>query len=270
MIPREKIMKKSSAVSSFLVTAALLVPLSVFADHHEEEAAAPAMHDVWLVVPKQGMQEKFFAAIAADTALRIEGGDSRAWQVYTVAVGEHPNVVQIRYCCFDWADQDAYDVDEEGKGFNDHWAEKVAPLVEHYHRYFEISDMENSHWPDGEGDGPFYGVTTWSQKLGAGPASSAARVKMSQMAINDGWADSGQNWLWLSRVGGSPKISIVTSYENYAAMAPPEQSFFEFASEKMGAEEAGKLFSDFSSGFSSSDYTVWQHEPELSIPYPEE
>ena len=263
-------MKKLSTISSFLVTAALLVPLTACADHHEEEAAAPTLHDVWLVVPKQGMEQEFFAAVAADTALRIEGGDSREWQIYTVAVGDHPNVVQFRYCCFDWADQDAYDADEEEKGFNDHWNEKIAPLIEHYHRYFEISDMENSHWPEGEGDGPYYGVTTWTDKQGAGPESSAARVKMSQMAINDGWAESGNNWMWLSRIGGIDKTMIVSSFENFADMAPPEQSFFEFMTETLGAEEAGKVFSDFGSGFSSSDYTVWLHQPELSIPYPEE
>jgi hypothetical protein len=263
-------MKKSSVLSSFLVAAALLLPLSLFADHHEEEAKAPTLHDVWLVVPKNGMEEEFMAAIAADTALRIKGGDSRAWQIYTVAIGDHPNVVQFRYCCFDWADQDAYDEEEEGAGYNDHWNEKVAPLIEHYHRYFEISDLENSHWPDGEGDGPYYGVTSWDQKQGAGPAGAAAKEKMSQIAINDGWAEAGNNWMWLSRVGGSPKTAIVSSFESFADMAPPEQSFFEFLTETIGAEEAGKVFSDFGSGFTGSDYTVWVHQPELSIPYPED
>ena len=263
-------MKKLSVLSTFLVTAALLLPLSLFADHHEEEAKAPTMHDVWLVVPKNGMEEEFFAAVAADTALRIEGGDSRAWQIYTVAIGDHPNVVQFRYCCFDWADQDAYDEEEDGAGYNDHWNEKVAPLIEHYHRYFEVSDMENSHWPEGGGNGPFYGVTTWSQKQGTGPESEAARKKMSQTALNDGWATEDNNWMWMSRVGGSPKTILVSSFENFADMAPPEQSFFEFMTETLGAEETGKVFSDFGSGFSGSDYTVWVHQPELSIPYPEE
>ena len=130
-------MKKVPVFCSFLVTAALLLPIGAIADNHGE-AKPPSMHDVWIVAPKQGMEQEFAAAIAADTALRVEGGDSRAWQVYTVAVGDHPNLVQFRYCCFDWADQDAYDAEEASKGFNDHWNVKVAPLIDHMHRYFEV------------------------------------------------------------------------------------------------------------------------------------
>ena len=263
-------MKKLSVLTRFLVIAALLFPLSLLADHHEEEATPPLLHDVWLVVPKQGMETEFMAAVAADQALRIKGGDTREWQIYLAVIGDHTNVMQFRYCCFDWADQDAYESNEDLQVFSDNWAENVEPLIEHYHRYFEVSDMENSHWPEGGGNGPFYGVTTWSHKQGAGPESSAARKKMSQTALNDGWATEENNWMWMSRVGGSPKTVLVSSFENYADMAPPEQSFFEFMSETVGAEEAGKILSDFGSGFSSSDYTVWEHMPDLSMPYPEE
>ena len=76
--------------------------------------------------------------------------------------------------------------------------------------------------------------------------------------------------MWMSRIGGGDKTILVSSFENFADMAPPEQSFFEFMTETVGAEEAGKILSDFSSGFSSSDYTVWEHIPDLSMPYPEE
>ena len=85
--------------------------------------------------------------------------------------------------------------------------------------------------------------------------------KMSQAAIENGW-DS--NWLWLSRIGGKSMMAVATSYENYADMAPPEQSLFEFMTEKLGAEEAGSMFADFASGYSDSDYTVWKFHPGLS------
>ncbi len=61
-------------------------------------------------------------------------------------------------------------------------------------------------------------------------------------------------------------LAIVSSYDNYADMEPPEQSFFEYASEKLGAEEAGAMFSDFGNGFTDSDYTVWAFDEDLSAP----
>ena len=65
-------------------------------------------------------------------------------------------------------------------------------------------------------------------------------------------------------------MMIVSSYSSYADMAPPEQSFTEFLSEKVGEEEARKILSDFSANFTKSDYSVWQHQEALSQPYPEE
>ena len=65
-------------------------------------------------------------------------------------------------------------------------------------------------------------------------------------------------------------IAIVSSYENYADMEPPEQSFFEFASEKLGAEEAGAMFSDFGNGFTDSEYTIWVRDESLSSPSADE
>ena len=65
-------------------------------------------------------------------------------------------------------------------------------------------------------------------------------------------------------------MQIVTSHENYADMAPPEQSFFEFVTDKLGAEEAGAIFSQFGSGFSGRDDTIWKHDESLSTPSDDE
>ena len=57
---------------------------------------------------------------------------------------------------------------------------------------------------------------------------------------------------------------IVTELENLADMEPPEQSFFEFLTEKRSAEEAGRLFAEFNAGLADSSLTVWAHRPDLS------
>ena len=100
--------------------------------------------------------------------------------------------------------------------------------------------------------------------------SSAALDEMSQLAITEGWANDDNNWLWFSRVGGDETTTIVSSYENFAAMSPPEQSFFEFVVEKLGEEEAGVMFGAFGNGFDDSDYTIWKLDESISTPVDEE
>lgn len=253
-------MKKTAVITGIIGVVALIAPLSLFAQDAEGEAPPP-LTEVWMVIPKAGMEAEFFKAAEEDKVIREKAGESREWLAYTVVLGHSMDAVQFRGCCFDWADQDAYIAEGEANNAGENWNENVHPYVDHYHHYFERTDWENSQWPAGEGNGPYYGVTSWSVKQGAGPASGQAREKMSQLAIDEGWEG---NWLWLSRIGGKPMTAIVSSYENYADMAPPEQSFFEFASGHLGAEEAGAMFADFASGYTDSDYTVWKYHEGLS------
>lgn len=255
-------MKKLAVITGFIGVVALIAPLSLFADE-AEEAAPPPLSDVWIVVPKIGMEGQFQDAVAAEAKARTELGDTHQWQAYTVEIGHKLSAVQFRACCFNWADLDTYVAESDERGYNDYWNENVDQYVGHMYRYLDYTDWENSNWADGENDGPYFGVTTWTVKQGAGPASSEALKKISQVAINEGW--DGQ-WLWLSRIGGKPKTAVVSSFEKYADMAPPEQNLFEFMTEKLGAEEAAAMFADFASGFTGSDYTVWKHHPGMSDP----
>ena len=254
-------MKKVSFIVSVSV---LLLPIGALADAHEDEAQPP-LSDVWMVVPKPGMAAEFAEAAAAHMAFRAEAGESREWSAFRVVVGHNMAPIQFRSCCFNWADIDAHVAEEEEKGLGENWNENVDPYVDHYHHYIESTDWENSHWPDEGTDGPYYGVTSWTWKQGAGPGPGEARKKLSQMAINDGWADAGNEWLWITREAGEPKLAIVSSYANFAEMEPPEQNFFEFIAEQMDSEEeAGKAFQSFGAGFKDSDYTVWQYDESLS------
>lgn len=240
----------------------LMLPVVSFAESHEERKP---LTSVWFMVPKADMAGQFEAAFKEYAAWRTAAGDSRTWSMYSPAIGHNLGVYQLRTCCYDWADQDAYNAEAEEKGFGAKWNADVAQYVDHYHRYFEYNDWENSHWPDDEStDGPYFGVTSWTWKMGVGNGPNEARKELSQMALREGWGEAGNNWLWLSRVGGRPTIMVVTPFSDYADMQPPEQSFFEFISEKMGSEEAAEeLFTTFGSGLASSDFTVWRHRGDL-------
>ena len=259
-------MRQVVSACKILGIVALLAPLAALADSHAGDERPP-LTDVWFVVPKQGMEQQFEEAAREHMAFRDEQDDSRSWQAYRVVIGHKLNVIQWRYCCFDWGDQDAYLAEEQEKGFGAHWNENVHPYVDHYHHYLDENDWEHSYWPTGEGEetGPYYGVTSWTWKMGSGPGPDEARKKLSKAALEAGWGESGNKWLWLQQIGGKPTIRIVSTHADYASMAPPEPSFFEVMSEHMGSgEEVGALFDAFGAGLSSSDYTVWMHDEGLS------
>ena len=67
--------------------------------------------------------------------------------------------------------------------------------------------------------------------------------------------------------GGEPTLMIVSPYDNFADMKPPEQSFYEFMVEKTGMDEAevANMFQTFGSAFASEDYTIWRSRPDLSV-----
>lgn len=259
-------MKKSFWIA---VIAALVLPLGAVADNHEAAEEQPPLTDVWLMVPKSGMDAEFTKAVAKHMAFRVQAGETRSWSAFRPVIGKNMAVVQYRSCCSDYADLDANMAEAAKLGLNDDWNTNVDPYVDHYHHYYDVNDWENSHWPEGS-DGPYYGVTSWKVKENAGPGSSEARKKFSQMAKKEGWAE-GHNWLWLSPIGGEEKLALVTSMESLADLAPEETTFFDFLTEKMGsAEDAMKMFEQFGSAFASSDFTVWLHDTAISTPSTEE
>lgn len=258
-------MKKYTWIAVF---AALVLPLGALADHHEEPEQPAPLTDAWLLVPKAGMDAKFTEAAKKHMAFRAKAGESRTWMTFRPVIGDKLNAVQFRSCCFDYADQDAYIVEDEKLGLSADWNKNVDPYVDHYHHYLDRNDWENSHWPEGS-DGPYYGVTSWTLKEDAGQGPSEARKQFSQTAKKEGWGEAGDghNWLWLERIGGKDVLALVISFESFADMAPDEPSFFEFLSEKMGSPEAAsEMFEKFGAGFASSDYTVWVYDADISTP----
>ena len=240
--------------------------LSAFAIAEESEAPPP-LSDVWVVAPKTGMVQDFQNAVKEHMAFRAENGDSRQWLTFMPVVGDKMNIFMFRACCYSWADQDAYAAEDGEKGFGAHWNENVDQYVDHYHHYFDRLDWDNSHWPEEGTDGPYYGVVSWDWKEDAPSASGDAHDQMSQLAKDGGWGDKRGPWLWLQQIGGKEVLSLVIPYAGYADMAPPEQSFYEFAVEELGSEKkADAMFEKFSSGFASSDYTIWMHREDLSMP----
>lgn len=248
-----------------LAATALLFSSFAFADDHEEEKP-PALTDVWMIAAKPGMYSELRDGFKAYFALRKEAGETRDWTIYSPVVSESMNRLMIRHCCFDWADQDAYEamVSENMSDLTDEFDELVAPYMDHLHRYMERTDWEHSHIVDGGFEGPYYGETTWYLSEGFHPEAGEARRAVSK-ALKDGWANDDNQWLWLNRIGGKPAISIVSSYENWADMAEPEETVWDFMMKKVGEEKMKDMFKNFSHGKKSSSYTIWKRDDDASM-----
>jgi len=250
---------------SGLIAAALLAVLP-FAATAQDDGAAPALATAWMLVPKKGMGAEFEAAIKEHVAMREEAGDSRDWQMYVPVIGRKMNVYAVRYCCFDWPDQDAYGEEAQEKGFGEHFNETVMPYVDYIQHYLERIDMENSAWPENTDGYKYFGVTSWVWEEDASMQVDEVRKQFSQAAIEHGWGEDNP-WVWMNRIGGKPMLMLVSPFKSYADMAPPEQSFFEFMIENTDMDEGdvAGMFETFGDGFESSDYTVWMHRPDLSL-----
>lgn len=241
---------------------ALAMPAALMA---QDEENPPNLASAWTVHPKAGKTAEFMAAVAVHMAFRKEAGDSRGWNVYRPVIGDDVGVTGFRYCCFDWADEDAYGAEDAAKGLSDHWNANVDQYVERYEHYLVELDHDNSHWNDGAGPFSYYGVTSWYIPPGSGADFNAMKAKMSTLAKENGWATEDHNWSWSTRIGGKNVESIVIPHENYASMAPPEQTFYAFVVEQVGEEAANEMFGAFNKAAGHSKFTVWQHIKELSI-----
>lgn len=253
-------MKRASQLSAWTLAAALSTPFVINAQEAEAKSP-PNLADTWIVHVANGNEGAFEAAFKAHVEARKAAGDPRAWQVYTPVIGDDFGYYVIRSCCFDWGDQDTYDAWSLESKMGEHWNENVHPHVDGYEHYINVLDFENSHWPADQAVN-FVGVTVWDVKPGGYRAMEAARVAMSKAAKEHGWS---RHWSWASGVGGSEAVILASPFANWAAMAPPEPGFAAFLAEKLGAEKAQQMMSDFSSNLRPGEYTVYRHRKDLSM-----
>ena len=258
-------MNRKAVVHAIRVLSLLILLAPVFATAQE---TPPPLAEMWVLTPKPEQGDELRAALKEHMAFRAEHGDPRAWQAYTPVLGDELSRVAVRYCCFHWADADSYRQWSLGaKEIGEHFDANVAPHVAGAAHYLETMDWANSHWNADGGPYRLFAVTEWDIKPGHNAELSAAVDKMSQIAIEQGWATDSRSWLWASRVGGSPQLSIVIPHRDYASFEQGEDSFFRFLSDKLGSEEkAAEVFRQFGNATTESEFQIWLHRDDLSMP----
>ena len=72
-------------------------------------------------------------------------------------------------------------------------------------------------------------------------------------------------WAWVQTIGGEGELVLVTPYADFAAMEPPEKTFLQALSEKMGAEAAGEMFAAWADNFEKTRYTIYRFRAGMSL-----
>lgn len=255
------IQKPVKLILSALAVLFFMLPVAVVA-----QDTPPPMAEAWVVTPKDGQSTELWKGLTAHMAFRSEHGDKREWQAYTPVLGDDLSRIAIRFCCFNWADQDTYDAEmDNADEINEHFKKHVAPHTATWTHYFESFGWENSHWVEGDEDYTLYAVTTFHLKPGQAAQFGAARDKMSQIALNQGWATDKRAWLWSETIGGKPQQSIIVPHVNYASMDRGDKTFYKFLTEHMSEAEASALLQEFAESSWTSDFQIWKHQEELSM-----
>jgi len=252
---------KARTLFGLLSLAACFMPQLVMAQ------GAPPLAEMWIMMPKAGHSQELTEALKQHMAFRSGHSDPWQWESYTPLLGEELDRVAVRSCCHNWADIDSYaewsrSVPAVGAHFNEH----VAPHVERYAHFFEEIDWSNSHWNNEGGPYKYFAVTEFTLKAGHAADFHAAREKMSQIAINQGWANDQRSWIWATTVGGKPTVSVIVPHKNFASMADKGEGFLDFLARNLGSDDAAaNLLQQFSGSTSGSDYQLWVHRDELSM-----
>jgi len=228
----------------------------------------PKLAELWVLEIEPGQGEAFRAGVKAHVAFRQELGDPRPWQAYVPLLGDNLNRFVVRHCCFEWADADTYrQWDEDHPEVGAHYVEHVAPHTASAAHFFETIDWANSHWSDAGGPHSLFAITEFRVTPGNSGAFDEARVKLSQIAIQNGWASDDHAWLWLSSIGGEPTQAIAIPHRDFASLAGRQPTFADFLAERMGSpEKAAEMMQSLMSAVATIDYQIWEHQPDLSMP----
>jgi hypothetical protein len=255
-------MKKACTIllaAAFLITA---LPSALFA-----QDAPPPVSEMWMMVPKADQRSEFYEGLKAHMEFRSEAGDPRAWNTYTPMLGDEIDRVVVRYCCFEWADADAYRAwSEENPEVGKHWQENVDPYVESYGHYFDEVDWANSNIRGEWGPWKYFAETKFDLKPGDASTFDAVRDKISQIALNQGYATEDRPWIWATGVGGSKSESIVVPMKGLANMAPSGETFFNFLARILGSDEAAEeLFAKLTESVEKQDFQIWELHEDMSM-----
>ena len=217
--------------------------------------------ETWVIHTKAGQEAEFEQAFQTHLEVRKGKGDPRAWHTWVPVTGADIGAYVVRSCCSAWKDMDGYrDWSLQAEIVVD-WNQNVHQYVERYEHYFGEVDFENSHW-SGDGVPNYVGLTALYPKMGTAQTVAQHVTAFSTAAREMEWP---YEWAWIQTIGGDGELVLVTPYADFAAMEPPEKTFVQALSEKMGAVATGQMFAAWADNFEKTRYTIYRFRADMSL-----
>lgn len=243
------------------IIGALLTPVSLTADAHDEEMK---IGRIYKIKAHPGKSAEFGEALAAHIEWRRNANDPWPWWAWQVVNGEDLGTMYFYSGEHTWDALDAYEDFEGG----DHFNETVGHLVAEATSWIDTMDRDITHWNPEPDNVKYMSVIEWHLKPGAHWQFKKLVEKYHKLLReNDHPGYYGFSWT----VNGGPGdvVTLLLPYESWADMAPPEETMQAMLFRVLGEEEAMKMDKAFADTFTSSKSMIVKHIPELSV-IPEE
>lgn len=218
---------------------------------------------VYFMDAKTGMQAGLETALKQHAEWRKEQGDPWTWSVMQVVNGENLGRFIARSGGHGWGDFDAYDMGFDQQA-NVHFNATVAPLLESTSSAITSVDTTNINWHPNNDAVNLISVTTFHLKPGKGQAFTEA-VNKFHTAIVEHNHPTHYAFEWNVNGVNGQAVSLILPYENWAAMAGPEEPLFVFLARVLGQEELQKLGEAFDSTYHKEESFVVLRRRDLSV-----
>ena len=237
----------------------LLAPVSNAAD----PAPGGVLDQVWIITPKNGMDQQFQKAFAAHVQWRRDNKDPWSWEVYSEAVGPEPGILFARSANHSWADFDAYEATGFPMKAGEQWDTTVAPFVANVRNSISEYEPSMSHWPKDAPEYTLFTLITYQLKQGAGMKFRTTTEEIAKALAEAKWPN---NWAFLAyHTGPQPSQLLVLPAANWAGFKDPDPNVYNAVVSVRGAEAAGKLFADYGSCVAHQDAIIIRRLPQFSV-----
>ena len=243
--------------------ATLLVALLLGLVSHTVLAQQNNLARIYYLEAKSGVGAGLETALKQHAEWRKAQGDPWTWSVMQVVNGENLGSYVIRSGSHTWGDFDAYDTGFGPKA-DVHFNATVAPLIESASSAITSVDTTNVNWHPNNDAVNLISVTTFHLKSGKGQAFTEAVNKFHTAIVEHNYpAYHAFEWNVNGALGQA--VSLILPYENWAAMAGPEEPLFVFLARVLGQEELQKLGEAFDSTYHKEESMVVLLRRDLSV-----
>lgn len=219
---------------------------------------------MWVVVPKEGMEDQLEEAMKAHNAWRTENGDPWSWNLYHRVSGGDLNHWYLRSPGHTYADLDAYrDSDFSQKAF-EHWSANVDQYVAEYRTHLAEAVPELGHTQPDDGPYEYFWVYTYHIKAGMGRPFYAAAETITKALKEANWPET---WWFTWQLDGErmPAMSLVIPSANWAGFAEPAESAYDAVAAAKGEATAKQMWEALFSTVESVSSTVYHRHADLSF-----